>query len=168
MIIDKKGKLFGKVSIIDIIILALVMMGLVFFFRQMGIKKSAVSGQGAMDLEITFYQPAVNDFTANAIKIGDPAKESFRDASFGEVVDFEIGDSVNYEYDENGEFVPSVMEGYNSIIIKTRAKGNFDQNHIQLQGEEFYIGDPIMFKVGNAIFYGDIMKVEEVKEPMNE
>lgn len=168
MIIDKKGKLFGKVSIIDIIILALVIVGFALFFRQMGIKKSAMTGQGVQNIEITFYQPEVNDFTAKAIKIGDPAKESFRDVSFGEVVDIQVGDPVSYDYNENGEFVASAREGYNSITIKTRTKGNIDQNHIQLQGEEFYIGDPIMFKVGNAIFYGDITQVQEAKESMNE
>lgn len=164
MIIDKKGKLFGKVSIIDIAIVILVLAGLMLFFRQMGIKKSNVTGQGLMNLEITFYQPEVNDFTAEVVNIGDPAKESFRDVDFGEVVDIEIGDPVNYEYDENGEFVASGKEGYNSIKITTHAKGKYDQNQIQLQGEDFYIGDAIMYKVGNAVFYGDITEVREIEE----
>lgn len=168
MIIDKKGKLFGKISIIDIVIVVLVLLGLTLFFRQMGIKKSTVAGQDLMDLEITFYQPEVNDFTANTVEIGDPAKERFRDVDFGEVVDIEIGEPVYFDYDENGEFVSSGKEGYNSITITTHAKGKYDQNQISLQGEQFYIGDAIMYKVGKAIFYGDITHVEEIKEPANE
>ncbi len=156
MIIDKEGRLFGKVSIIDIITLILVVLIGFLFLKQLGVIGSKQVAVSLDQLEITFYQEEVNDFTAESVQIGQPTKETLKNVSFGEITKIEIGDPISWDKDPDGKQVSSSREGYKSIYITTETKGRLTENGALLAGEEYYVGQTIMFKAGNAIFYGDI------------
>jgi len=156
MIIDKEGRLFGKISIIDLASLVLFILLAFMFLKQLGVighKQVAVSLD---NIEITFYQEEVNDFTAESIEVGQPTKETLKNVSFGEITNIEIGQPISWDKDPDGKQVSSSREGYNSIYITTETKGKLTENGAILGGEEYYVGQTIMFKAGNAIFYGDI------------
>ncbi len=163
MLIDKKARLFGKVSIIDIITLLLFVAIFLLFFKQLGVlntNKNMVSKLD--DLEIIFYQPEVNDFTAENVNIGDPTKESLKNASFGKVVDIKTDESVSWYKDPDGLQIPASREGYCSIYITMEAKGRLTNNGFILDGSSYHVGQTITFKAGNSIFYGNIAGVKKI------
>lgn len=160
MIIDKEGRLFGKISLIDIITLILFLIIGFLFFKQLGVINNNKTAVALDNVEIVFYQEEVNDFTANSVKLGNPSKETLKNINFGEVQDIKIDESISWDKDPDGKQVSSSRDGYNSVYITTHTKGKLTSNGVVLGGEEYYVGQTIMFKVGNAMFYGDIAEIQ--------
>lgn len=155
MIIDDKGRLFGKISIIDIITIIVIVVAGVFLFNKLNIFNTSDSVE-LDDIELVFYQEEVNDFSANAVKVGDTTTESLNNASLGVVTNVETDKSVSWDRIPYGEIKSTSREGYVSIKITLKAKGQLGPNGITLNGSTYYVGQTINLKVGNSIFYGDI------------
>ncbi|NLN14701.1 MAG: DUF4330 domain-containing protein [Tissierellia bacterium] len=161
--LDKNGKLFGKISIIDIlIVLAIVFAGL-FVVNKMGLfQPQTIVGNGGDKLRITFYQEEVNSFTANKVGVGDSATETLQNNNFGSVVDVEVGPSVSWGVDKDGKQVKSTKEGWSSIYISMETNGKLGPNGITIGGSKYYIGQYIRLRVGDSIFYGRISGAEKL------
>lgn len=157
MLIDKNGKLFGKISVIDILIVVLFIGAILFSLNKIGLfspKDALVTNNDK--IEIIFYQEEINTFTANNVNIGDPATESLQNSSFGNVTEVKIEDSVSWGADEDGKQVSTSKEGYSSVYISLESSGIIGDNSVILGGSNYYIGETITLRVGNSIFFGQI------------
>ena len=167
MIIDKNGRLFGKVSIIDVLIIVLIFAAGVFFAaRYLSTKDTIIGTGGALDdLEIGFSSEEVNNFVVDAIKVGDSAKEYAQYANFGTVVDIETADSITWVADIDGLINPSSKDGYySSITVKTRVKGKINDIGFELDGTTYFVGKTVIIQFGKAGFQGRISSVERVSD----
>lgn len=161
MIIDSKGKLFGKVSIIDLLIvlvLVAAVAGVGYKFVQSRTESIFVKTD---TLVVQFYQEEVNDFTAKALKIGDIALENEQSADFGVVTDIKIDSAVSWAQNPVGGFVQSSKPGYSSIYITMETKGTLGDTGFKIGTGTFNIGKTITLKAGNAIFYGRISDISK-------
>ncbi|NLD46174.1 MAG: DUF4330 domain-containing protein [Clostridiaceae bacterium] len=150
MIIDSKGKLFGKVSIIDLLIVFVVAAGV----AGMGYK-FAKSGKGAVvstgnKIVMTFYGEDSPDFAVESIKKGDPARDYERGTNLGNVIEeVKIDNSVRYGEKANGEKVVISKEGYPAFYITVEGAGTLNSlGGIMINGAEYQIGRTIILKVG--------------------
>lgn len=160
--IDKNGKLFGKVSIIDIVIIIAVIVAGVFFVNKIGLfSNNTTITNSNPNLRVTFYQEEVNSFTANNINIDDPTTETLQNKSFGKVVDIKVGDSVSWAQDKNGNQLKSTKEGWSHVYITMETNGTLGPNGINISGSTYYIGQFITLRVGDSIFYGRIYEASE-------
>lgn len=161
--IDKNGKLFGKISIIDIGIIILVIIAGLFIVRKLGIfiPKENITNNNDK-IKVVFYQEEVNSFTANNVKLEDPTTETLLNMSFGNVVDIEIGDSVSWGEDKDGRQVKSTKNGFSSVFITMETNGILGPNGINIGGSNYYIGQFITLRVGTSIFYGRIYDASKI------
>lgn len=164
MLIDDKGRILGKISFIDILLVLVVLAAGLFGLNKFGlIAPQQTPATSTNKVEIVFYQEEVNDFTANNVKIGDPATESLKNANFGKVIDVKVGESISWLPDLGGnKIVSSSREGYASIYITMEANANITPNGINVGGYTFYVGDIITLRAGNSIFYGRIYSANEI------
>lgn len=161
--IDKNGKLFGKISIIDIGIIILVIIAGLFMVKKLGIftpKENITNNNDKV--KIVFYQEEVNSFTANNVKLDDPTTETLQNMSFGNVVDIEIEDSVSWGEDKDGRQVKSTKEGFSSVFITMETNGILGPNGINIGGSNYYVGQFITLRVGTSIFYGRIYDASKI------
>lgn len=157
MIIDKNGKFFGKISIVDILLVIMFIAVLLFSLNKIGLfspKDALVNNYDK--IELVFYQEEMNTFTANNVTIGDPATESLQNSSFGNVTEVQIDDSVSWGSDIDGTQVSTSKEGYSSIYIHLDSSGTVGPNSLTIGGSSYYIGETITLRVGNSIFFGQI------------
>lgn len=161
--IDKNGKLFGKISIIDIGIIILVIIAGLFIVKKLGIftPKENITNNNDK-IKVVFYQEEVNSFTANNVKLEDPTTETLLNTSFGNVVDIEIDDSVSWGYDKDGKQVKSTKKGFSSVFITMETNGILGPNGINIGGSNYYIGQFITLRVGTSIFYGRIYDASKI------
>lgn len=163
MVIDNKGRVFGKISIIDIlfVLIALALGALVLF--KLGFLSS---DQGVVvnknKVEVVFYQEEVNNFSSDNVHVGDPASEALQNVSFGNVTDIKIGESVSWDSTVEGKQFSASREGYSSIYISMEAYGTLGPNGINLGGSTYYIGQTITLRAGNSIFYGKIYSADKI------
>lgn len=98
MILDKKGKLFGKVSIVDIIVLLIVIVGIIgLFFTKMSLDSKKYMSDGSDMLlkaseeydkmTIKLKVEKVRDITKDAIVIGDEVYLVSGDVLLGIITD---------------------------------------------------------------------------------
>lgn len=155
--LDKNGKLFGKVSIIDLSFIILLLAAAVFTVYKLGIlsPKQIITGN-TNKLRITFYQEEVNTFTANNVKSKDPVSETLFNTSLGNVVDYKMDKSVSWGRDRNGKQVLSTKDGFSSVYITMEVSGVINSNGIIIGGSRYYIGQLMILRVGTSIFYGRI------------
>jgi hypothetical protein len=163
--IDKNGKLFGKISVIDILVVALVLVASVFFVtRYLSTRSSALNAGGALDtLEIKFYAEEVNDFVVDSISVGDAAKEMAQYASFGTITDIRTAPSITWVSDSDGNLYASPKEDkYFSVTVTLEAKGKIDATGFTLDGTTYFVGKTVILYLGKAGFQGRIAGVEKV------
>jgi hypothetical protein len=156
-------KLHKKLNVIDIVIGIILIALVVFALNKLGIigVKDIVVNEESK-IEIIFFQEEVNAFTAENVKIGDPASESLLNASFGNVTEKSVGPSISYGKDKFGRQTTSTKEGYSSIYITLTANGKVGDNGVVIEGSTYYIGQIINLKVGSSIFYGRIDAVNQL------
>jgi len=158
-----KGKLFKKISAIDIIILLVIIAavaGAGYKFAKS--RTTSFFTDKTEKIEIEFYNEEVPDFVAKSIKIGDPCFESVQNASFGHVTAIKIDKPVSWVETEDGRFVAASKPGCSSIKVTMEANGLMGNNGVTIDKSVYYVGQTITLYVGNsALFYGRISDIRK-------
>lgn len=163
--IDKNGKLFGKINIIDIIIIVLLLAALIFVVYKLGLfsPKQVISTQ-TNKIRIVFYQEEVNTFTVENTNLNDPVTDALQNNSFGNVVDIKSGESASWGADKDGKQVMSGKDGYSSVYITTETTGTVSSSGISTGGGNYYVGQLLTIRVGTSAYYCRIYNAENVEE----
>ncbi|MCL2204266.1 MAG: DUF4330 domain-containing protein [Defluviitaleaceae bacterium] len=147
--IDKKGRLFGKVSLVDVF--AAVVLIAVFFVVHFTVGARQAPGLGAeQPILITFFHPTLEDFTAETFTLGVPTLDYEARIHMGYVVAIEIGESIRFMPDRQGNEVASPMEGRSSVRLQTRVMGRMSHGAAVLGGEMYVVGDRVFLWAGTT------------------
>lgn len=165
MIIDSKGKIFGKINIVDIIILALVLISVVFVGYKLS--KSIFSNpfNKPDNLIIKIYSEEAPEFAVKAVKQNDIVIDFDTNSTFGHVTKIDIGPSVSYAADDKGQIVKSSKPDYASVIFTLEGVGLFKdgvtESGVKIDNVSYYIGRTITYKVGHSIMQGRIYDIQK-------
>lgn len=163
--IDKNGKLFGKINIIDVIIVIVLLAAILFGAYKFGLfSQRQVITANTDKLRLVFYQEEVNTFTTDNTKLKDPVTETLQNASLGSVVNLEVDKSVSWGYDKDGRQVKSTKEGFSSIFITAETTGTISPSGILTGGSKYYVGQLMTLRVGTSTFFCRLYDVEKVQE----
>ncbi len=165
MILDKKGKLFGKISIVDIIIVVIIVAAIAGLYYKFG-KSGTVTPFTKTDrIQISFYHEDVPNYIVNSIKVGDAVKDRVQSAAFGKVTKVDIGADIFYGLAETGRTViASSRPGYSSVTITVEGDGIYSANGATYNGVEYWIGRAVELRAGNTLFYPKVSDIKKVKE----
>ena len=144
---DKKGRLFGYVSIVDLF--ALVMVGAIFF-AVWSLAGSRPVLEGEQDVYVTFHVAAVQDYTARVLERDVPVMDDDGHIFLGRVTDFVVGDSVYFLPDRAGNMVATTLEGYNAVSLTTRVPGRLTDGAVVLGGRLYAVGSEVHLWAGGV------------------
>ncbi|MDR0273219.1 MAG: DUF4330 domain-containing protein [Clostridiales bacterium] len=161
--IDKQGRLLGKVSVVDLFAVAVISAVIAVVYFNFGASGRHVVSAG-QTVEITFYNPALHDFTVNAIEIDAPVIDDVNGTFLGRVVDVDIGESVNFMPDVNGIEVASPMDGYSSVYITSRVNAGISDGAVVLGGNVYGVGSEVIIWAGRAKTMLLISNVEVISQ----
>jgi|LSQX01.3.fsa_nt_gb hypothetical protein len=152
MIIDSKGKLFGKVSVIDILIVLVIAAGVAGVGYKFSQSKTGPVFSAGDKIIMTFYGEEAADYAIQAIKKGDPARDQERGTFFGNIIeDVRIDESQRYGETPTGEKVVVSKEGYPSFYVTVEAAGTMGAyGDIIIGGSEYQIGRTVFLKAGGV------------------
>ena len=166
MIIDSKGKLFGKVSIIDILIVLVVIAAVAGVGYKLT-QSNTISITGKTDkVRLTFYSEESTEYAVNAVKVGDIVKDFEQGATFGNVVEelktdkaLSFTDFTEYE---NGQWVVGSKPGYCSYYMTVEGVGVINaEGGVTYGGANYYVGRTVTVRAGNNVFTGRIYSIEK-------
>lgn len=157
-IIDKKGRLFGLINIVDllviILLLALVMVGVKRFGNKAAVGE-ATTKKGVITAEIK----DVRDVTANNIKVGDPLYDYDKGTYLGKIVTAEVEpykDKTEYQ----GKFYNAEVPDKFRVIITIDADVKETQDFYQVGTEQVRIGAEMRIKNKSITTFMTILGVE--------
>lgn len=161
MLIDRRGKLFGKVSIVDIMIVIVILglFPLVWFLINTNIKNNVPIE--SHNINVTFKVDEVPDVFSDSIQNGLNVKVQQQDAIFGKVVDFSIDDRIVYGTNSSGKWIASAKPNYKSAVFVVEGLGNYSDNQALLNGVELFKGQKIALVVGNTTFYSRVLDIKK-------
>ena len=150
--IDKNGKIGGKVSIIDLIILVLLLAVLAFVgYRFLTKDRSGVIN--TQQVYMSFTGTEVPKYVAENLEIGARVLDDTEHNVLGYVTDVQTGRGYHYDVDKNGETVALFPEDSASVVVTSLAEGTMDGNGVLIGGTRYAIGHTFVVYVGNCKLY---------------
>ena len=169
-IINEKGKLFGIINIIDLIVL-IVIAALLFagtmFIKNGGFNPSGVSNDifaGPQEkMIIKYYQEEVNDFVVDKLEIGSPVYDDTGKNLMGTLIGFETEPSVYYTEDAKGNAIKSSKEDCKAVILITEVEGMRTQMGATVNGTVYSVGHSLILRAGDAKLYPRVYDIQVAK-----
>lgn len=133
-VIDENGRLFGKISLIDLLFIAvIIILAAAIYVRVFsdGKVNSRTVGSDTFTYELTVF--GVREYTLNALQAGDDMYDD-NDVYIGRItaVDAEPAESYNSTYD--GKLEKGTMEDRYDISITVEASGKINDGHYYASG----------------------------------
>lgn len=151
MIMDKKGKLFGKISIVDIIVLLIVIIGVVgllFTKSKIESKKYMSDGSGMVVSPSAEYDKMtvklkisnVRDITRDAIVIGDEVYTASGETLLGKIVDVKSKPSTKAVDAKDGTvYEAEVPERYDvTMVLESQGRKLADGYYVDSNTRLYY------------------------------
>ena len=162
-IIDEKGRLFEKVSIIDVfVVIFIVLLCVVGGYKYLNRETATDVQKEKESLVITFIAEESPSYVPETLKLGKKAKETVWRSDIGTVVDFKIGPSISYAATFQGDYVKSTKEGYNSVEITINGEGYFEDTGARIDGQLLLVGKYINIEVGEGIYWGRVSSIKPI------
>lgn len=167
--IDKNGKVFGKINIIDLIVIVVLVLAIgVFGYVKISNsvvdnddpKKMTVDTADGDELYITYYAEEVPEYVANRVKTDSFLMDADTNMKLGVVTDVKVDEAVTYSNTDDGKVVASSKEGYNSIKITGKTKGKLGKYGAEISTMTYGVGHSLTLRAGDAKIF---LKIYDIK-----
>lgn len=154
--IDEKGRLFGKVNIVDLlIVLIIVAAGAFLGYRLLG-PKSAVANTA--DIALSFYCEEAADYAAEQLEAGMEVWDSQNNVVLGKLREWRVGNSKSYVTDANGNVVQLARDGYCSLELVVDCKGVVGAHGVSIGGTSYAVNQ------AGSVYFGDVKLYLRVRD----
>jgi hypothetical protein len=163
MLIDEKGRLFGKINVVDFIVIAVIVLAVAGVGYKL-LSSSSMLFKKAEMFEIVFYNEDLMQQVADSINIGDKVKDSVKNAVFGEVTKKEVDKSIVFASNDKGELVQTTRPGYVSMKLYVHAKGVHTDTGYIFNNADYYVGRSLELRAGIGVIWTRIVDIRKVEE----
>lgn len=161
MIFDKDGKLFGKLNLIDILIVIMAVVAVLFVVSRSGSNIAPGATGTDQTYVMKFYVDVIQDFVVEHIQVGDTVMDDGRHINLGTIVDLRVEESVEFHPDSYGVLVQSPRDGYHSLEITTELTAQSFNNGLIINGNRYAVGQSVTIRAGDSILFLRISGIEE-------
>jgi len=159
MIIDKKGRLFGLVSVIDIFVVGVIILIVLFGLFQIGNARGIGILETPRPATISFFIESLEGFTAEWVSFGHPVSDHATGVALGDVIYIDRTPTVEYHPNSDGIMVPSYFPYHYTVEITTALEGYAFQNGIWVSGHVFLVGETIVIRAGDTNIFMRISNI---------
>ncbi len=131
--LDKKGRLFGKISIIDILVIFIILVmaiGAFFAYQKINSKdlltenKSLLKTNAVDTLEVSLRLDEVRQMTVDGLEVGDEVFMVDTGKFFGTITDVITEPAERLIFDEKGNHAYALVPDHYRVIVKVDVPGN--------------------------------------------
>lgn len=145
MLIDNKGRLFGKINLLDLVVL-LAVLAIAARFAYGAVKGPAAAPAGQDQvIEMILRIPAVTEWTVEAIQVGDEVFDSKSNTPMGKIVDAWSEPAVVVREMPDG-IVPHVSDTHFDLYVTVRGPARVSPNGVTMSGIEVKVGRSNQYK----------------------
>lgn len=162
--IDKNGKLFGKINIIDLVIILFVIAALVV--AGVFVVQNKRSTENTELLVMKFYSEEVSDFVVDKLSAGKLLYDDENEVNLGKITNVDINDSVTYGGISEGQYTMVNKQGYKSVIITGELEGIKNDLGAIISGHQYGVGHSMVLRAGDAKIYLRVYDISKKSEMM--
>ena len=159
-LIDKKGKLFGLINIIDLT--TMIIVGLLIFGGVKRLKSQPPAVDKATEAVVTYLVEDVRIATVKGVVVGDPIYHYDKGVYMGDIQEMEYK-AYEEPLEFNGEWVLAPVPEKYVITIKVKSKIKDNPDTILVGGEQTRIGTKYELKNKRISFFATAMEVKVLK-----
>lgn len=141
-VIDNEGRLFGKVSVIDLaVVLIVAVMAVALYVKNNSLDASSTSSESNATIYFVAESGQVADYIADAIKVGDKVYDKDRSSggAIGEIVDIETSPSALMAGTYRGEYVKAPNDEAKSMRVTVKCNGSIAGGRFTIN-RVYYLG----------------------------
>lgn len=157
-IINKKGQVFGKINVIDILVVFILIFGIYSIVNISGdfIKQPKLNDKISFVLTATQVKP----FLVETLKDNDIVSVSKTEDFFGNLSKITYKDSVAYTSDKDGNIVLTSRPDTYFLELMVTSAGKKEGDSAKIGDKTYTIGQILNFRVGDTILDLEIKKIE--------
>lgn len=159
-IINEKGKLFGLINVIDLLVILVIVIGGIGLlkYKDIGAFVNRMSADDTGNVYLTYSISGIKEVSVDGVSIGDTFFDEDSRQIIGPVVDKIATPSKISTTNSDGEFVYSEIPDRFDLLIKVQAKGSWNELEIVVNNNDVQIGEKqeISSRMSNfsAVIYG--------------
>lgn len=161
----KSWKLFGKLNIIDLLLIVIVIAALILgAIRFLGNRNGSDAGAATQNLKVTFYGfDDVSDFLMDSIQLGDPVTLYPNTDSVGTLSAISSEPAYTLAADPaTGENVKEEQPGKCFLTVTVDCSGVYSRTGLTVGKQSFVVGGNYYLNVGPTRAQYRLMRVETV------
>lgn len=140
-LIDAKGRLFGLINVIDLLVVLLVLgVGGQYAYSKLVSRQAALVQQKERTMQVTAVLSAVRQASIDALHVGDRVWETKSRAYLGEVVKLEAKPADIVYIGPDGRMTETTSQTRYDLYVTIRGRGRVAENVITLGGIELRVG----------------------------
>lgn len=159
MLIDSKGKLFGKINIIDLTLILLIGALIAGGAYKLSNLRN-VSTENQEPISVTIEIEEGQKGLADAIKKGDILFDSVRGAQFGKITDKTVRVHKELVVNQDGTVEYKEIPGSFDVEIEIDSMAIIDDMGFLVATRPLYIGSEIRLKSNLYVFSCKVMNIE--------
>ena len=155
--IDKNGRIGGKVNIIDLFIVLVLLAGVgLTAYRYTHRETVAVTHE---TVYMTFTSSEIRDFVADKLVVGGMAYDASENNYLGVITDVEFGEAYEYVTNDEKDTITLRPDDSVSTTFTTRTEGDMDGNGVLINGTRYAVGHTMVLYAGEAKVYVKISDI---------
>ena len=155
-IIDNKGKLFGKISIIDIVIvLSILFVATVFVMNSRGKVEVPVSVDSTVEYTTVLKAYNLNTTAIEPFTVGDNVYSSSGEL-IGKITDIDVKQGYTKEKLQNGTYIDFPNPEYLDYFLTIEGTGTLTDKGFKAQGS-FSVVPNDTIKIASKVYYGNVV-----------
>ena len=116
-IIDERGRIFGRISVIDIAVVVVAFVIVVAFYTKFNTGDTPLSSRGTIEVTYTVRIAAIRLSSANLLRVGDKMYSQDTGAHIGTIESIEVTDAIAADTLVDGSFaIGRVEERYDVTL----------------------------------------------------
>ncbi len=161
--IDKNGKLFGKINIIDLLIILVIVAAAAFLASKFLGGSDGAANSSKTKVAIEFYANSAPAGIGDSLEAGAAAYEDSTENGFGKVTEFSSEPAYTYEAGKDGETVKVPTIGYDFLYVTVEVEGELLEDGIKLDGKLYSVGAAYTMHFGKVMQYSKITSITPVE-----
>ena len=122
-IIDSKGRLFGKISVIDIAVIIVVLFLCAAVYMRFFVLETTSKTADTNTIRYSVMAYSLRDCMVDNIKVGDDLYEAVGNTYVGKITNIEKTESKSWNTKEDGTYALGTLEDRYDLIIDVEADG---------------------------------------------
>lgn len=151
--IDKNGKLFGKINIIDLLIILIVIAALILVATKMFTPAEKGEEADTAKVVITYSATDAPTGTGESVSVGDPVYEDTTNVRLGTVTSVDVEEAYEYAAGPDGEPVKLPLVGMEFVTITTEVEASVTDDGVFVGGRLYPVGATRTIHFGKSIIY---------------